>query len=73
MQITGEKAIIAAYPYGIRNDTLTDVLKNEGFTVTLTCRETANTLTTGGDLYELGRFNRPYKISEQVFFESIFK
>lgn len=73
LQITGEKAIIAAYPYGIRNDTLTDVLKNEGFTVTLTCRETANTLTTGGDLYELGRFNRPYKISEQVFFESIFK
>ncbi len=72
-RITGYKPSIMAYPYGIRNENLLQMLKNNGFSVTLTCRETVNTLTVGGDLYELGRFNRPYGISSENFFRKIFK
>ncbi len=70
--ITDSQPTIAAYPYGIRNDTLQELLKSNNFTVTLTCRESPNTLTAGGDLFELGRFNRPYRVSSKTFFESIF-
>ena len=69
--ITGKKAVCFAYPFGLRNDTILKILKDEGFTVTLTCRESTNTLVVGGELYELGRFNRPYGKSSEVFFKSI--
>ncbi len=71
VSLTGEKAICIAYPYGIKNSTLVSIVKNEGFNIVLTCRESSNKLTVGGDLYELGRFNRPYGKSSQAFFESI--
>lgn len=70
--LTGTKTAIAAYPYGIRNDTLQEILKGNNFTITLTCRESPDTLKVGDDLFELGRFNRPYRISSKTFFESIF-
>ena len=70
--LTNESPFIAAYPYGIRNDTLQGILEASKFTVTLTCRESTNTLTVGGDLLELGRFNRPYRASTKAFFENIF-
>ncbi len=72
LDLTNTKPTIAAYPYGIRNDKLQDLLKNNNFTVTLTCRESPDTLKVGDDLFELGRFNRPYSISTKTFFESIF-
>ena len=72
LRLTGSQPVIAAYPFGIRNDKLQGLLQNNNFTVTLTCRESPNTLTVGDDLYELGRFNRPYRISTKTFFESIF-
>lgn len=70
-KITGKKTTCFAYPYGIRNDTVEDVLKNLKFTVTLTCRESPNTVTVGGDLYELGRFNRPFGKSSHNFFKKL--
>lgn len=70
-EITETKPRVLTYPYGEENEILLDEAKKEGFTVTLTCRECVNTLTPGGDLYELGRFNRPYGISSEVFFERI--
>lgn len=72
-EITETKPRVLTYPYGEENDILLDEAKKEGFTVTLTCRECINTLTPGGDLYELGRFNRPYGVSSEVFFERIFR
>ncbi len=69
--LTGQKATCFAYPYGIRSDTILEILKDERFTVTLTCRETTNKLSVGCNLFELGRFNRPYKKSSANFFKSI--
>lgn len=72
LSLTGSQPVIAAYPFGIRNDKLQNLLQSNNFSVTLTCRESPNTLTVGDDLFELGRFNRPYRISTKTFFESIF-
>lgn len=68
----GSVPTLLAYPYGIRNDILFEYAKGMGYTVTLTCRESVNTICTGGTLYELGRFNRPFKESTQEFFSGIF-
>lgn len=70
--ITGNKTSIIAYPYGIKNSTLTEIVSQKGFTITLTCREALNTLSVGDSLDELGRFNRPYGKSSQSFFEKIY-
>ena len=67
----GERPYILAYPYGIRNDTLLEIVKDENFSVTLGCRECINKISIGDELFELGRFNRPYGKSSSVFFEKI--
>ncbi len=67
-----DKTDIYAYPYGIRNDSLLQTLKEQGFCITLTCRESVNILKKGSELYELGRFNRPYKVNRELFFLSMF-
>jgi peptidoglycan/xylan/chitin deacetylase (PgdA/CDA1 family) len=72
LRMTGEKPTILAYPYGIRNEALLRKAKDNGFTVTLTCREAPNSLKKGSSLYELGRFNRPYSESTETFFTRIF-
>lgn len=71
-KITGEKTRYFAYPYGMKNDALEKILEDEGFTVTLTCRESVNTITVGGSLRDLGRFNRPNEKSSALFFGNIF-
>ena len=65
----GERPYILAYPYGIRNYTLLEIVKDENFSVTLGCRECINKISVGDELFELGRFNRPYGKSSSVFFE----
>ncbi len=67
----GKTPFIMAYPYGIRNDLLSELVKNMGFTVTLGCRECINTISEGDGLYDLGRFNRPYGKSSSAFFKEI--
>ena len=69
--LIGGRTNILAYPFGICNDTVRELARSLGFKVTLTCHEKVNTLTVGGSLYELGRFNRPYGISTGVFFEKL--
>ena len=67
----GENPYIFAFPYGIRNDTLSDLIKSEGFCVTLSCRECVNKISVGDELFELGRFNRPFGKSSHTFFSGI--
>jgi peptidoglycan/xylan/chitin deacetylase (PgdA/CDA1 family) len=62
---------IMAYPYGIKNKTLEEIVKSEGFSVTLSCRECINKISVGDELFDLGRFNRPYKYSTNTFFTEI--
>ena len=69
--LTGKTLTCFAYPFGMRSDELLEILKNEGFTITLTCRESVNTLSVGDNLYELGRFNRHYTSNSKSFFEKI--
>lgn len=64
---------ILAYPYGIKNKTLEEIVKSQGFSVTLSCRETINKISVGDELYDLGRFNRPYKYSTNTFFTEIYR
>lgn len=71
----GKKPTAIAYPYGIKTDILSKIAAENGYTVALTCLEKVNTLTNTQNKsndkapLELGRFNRPYKISSQDFFE----
>ena len=62
---------IMAYPYGIKNKTLEEIVKSEGFYVTLSCKESINQISVGDELFNLGRFNRPYKYSTNTFFTEI--
>ena len=62
---------ILAYPYGIRNNLLSELVKDMGFTVTLGCRECVNLISQGDELFDLGRFNRPYGKSSSAFFNEI--
>lgn len=68
---TGFAPYILAYPYGIKNKTLEEIVKTEGFCVTLSCSEAINKISVGDELYNLGRFNRPYKYSTKAFFEEV--
>ncbi len=72
-EITGTKISILAYPYGIRNDTLRNIVKEKEYKITLTCREEVNKIAVGSILEELGRFNRSYGNSSKRFFEKIYK
>ncbi len=69
--ITGKSTYILAYPYGIKSNKLEDMISQMGFQVTLSCREAVNRLTYGSSLLNLGRFNRPYKLSTEDFFNRI--
>jgi peptidoglycan/xylan/chitin deacetylase (PgdA/CDA1 family) len=67
-----DKTDIYAYPYGIRNNFLQNTLREQGFSITLTCRESVNIIKKGDSLYELGRFNRAYGINRDYFFKKCF-
>ena len=72
-RITGGKTDIIAYPYGIKNEVLKNIVRENDFKITLTCREEINRISIGAGLEELGRFNRPYGKSSKSFFEKIYK
>lgn len=63
------KPTVLVYPYGIKNEILLNMAKSEGYTVTFTCAQKQNYLSPGDSLFELSRFNRPYGISAEEFFE----
>ena len=70
-QFTARDCIIFTYPYGKISDGSMDVLEDMGFRIILTCNGKVNTLTQGGDIITLGRFNRPSGKSTYDFFRKI--
>ena len=69
---SGSRPQTVAYPYGIHSDLAEQVLHEVGIAATLSCAQRVNIITESPDcLYDLGRFNRPYGKSSEVFFKSL--
>ena len=63
-----------AYPFGAIGEGELAVLKKLGFSVTFTCSEQSNMLSTDAEsLLDLGRFRRRNNMSAETFFTRIVK
>ena len=63
---TGKKPTCFVYPFGAKNDLTEKLIKEMGFSCTLTCTEKPNIITKNPDsLYELGRYRRDRNESMQ--------
>lgn len=73
-QNTGTLPIVFAYPFGFRSPEATPVIRELGFTITLTCTEKPNYISRDPDcLYGLNRYNRSGFYSTGEFMNRIFK
>ncbi|MCM1507105.1 MAG: polysaccharide deacetylase family protein [Ruminococcus flavefaciens] len=73
-QHTGTMPIVFAYPFGFRSAESTPVIRELGFTITLTCTEKPNYITHDPNcLYGLNRYNRSGFYSTAEFMNRIFK
>lgn len=71
-QHTGISPIVFAYPFGFRSPESTPVMRELGFSVTLTCTEKPNYITRSPDcLYGLNRYNRSGFYSTGEFMQRI--
>ncbi|MDE6500626.1 MAG: polysaccharide deacetylase family protein [Ruminococcus sp.] len=71
---TGTLPIVFAYPFGFRSAESTPVIRELGFTITLTCTEKPNYITRDPDcLYGLNRYNRSGFYSTNEYMNKIFK
>ncbi len=69
IRAAGQEPATLAYPYGFREDRTEELVKELGYTVTLSCDERINTVAEGDYecLYSMGRFNRPAsRTAEQI-------
>lgn len=72
MTKTGFSPYIYTYPFGAYSEETTDILKDMGFKMSLSCNEGINSITKDPDsLFLLKRYNRPSGISTQDFFAKI--
>ncbi len=70
----GARPTAFAYPFGAVSRTTPELVKNMGFSATLTCEEKISRVTRNPDsLYGLGRYLRVSGISSQTFFETRMK
>ena len=69
---TGKKPTCFVYPFGAKNDLTEKLIKEMGFSCTLTCTEKPNIITKNPDsLYELGRYRRDRNESMQIFLSEL--
>lgn len=69
---TGFVPIIYTYPFGAYSEETTDILKDMGFRMSLTCNEGMNYITKEPDsLFLLKRYNRPSDICTDEFFSNM--
>ena len=72
MTKTGFLPYIYTYPFGAYSEETTDILKEMGFKVSLSCNEGINSITKAPDcLFLLKRYNRPSGISSEEFFSKM--
>ena len=70
----GAEAETFVYPFGEASKTTPKILKEMGFSVTMTCEETVSSITRDPEtLYGLGRYLRPSGMSSREFFEKRMK
>lgn len=69
----GKAPVAFAFPFGSYSSESTEILKECGFKMTLTCEERVNKIKKSEpeSLFGLGRYNRPEGISSESFFEKM--
>lgn len=71
---TGYQTTAFTYPFGAYSNASEEIIKEQGFFASFTCREKINFITKNeGSLYKLGRYNRPAGISTESFFAKVLK
>ncbi|MDO4567405.1 MAG: polysaccharide deacetylase family protein [Clostridia bacterium] len=60
-----------AYPFGLYTRLSEEILRDAGFTATLTCREKLNRVSGPDSLYALGRYNRDGSLSTEEFMRRV--
>lgn len=74
LMYTGHKPNTMTYPFGHFSKETKNIIKDMGFLAILTCAEKLNYIKSDTEwLYSLGRFNRPYGVSTESFFNKILK
>lgn len=73
LEYTGKAPVAFAYPFGSYSSESADILKKCGIEMVLTCEERVNIIKKSEPecLFRLGRYNRPYGISSESFFEKM--
>lgn len=71
---TGKRPIVFAYPFGAESPESVPVLRENGFIITLLCREAPNYITRKKEcLYDLFRYNRSGFYTTQEFMEKVMR
>lgn len=73
LKYAGKAPVAFAYPFGSYSEESADILKKCGIEMVLTCEERVNIIKKAEpeSLFRLGRYNRPYGISSESFFEKM--
>ncbi len=73
LEFTGKAPVAIAYPFGSFSSESKDILKKCGIKMAFTCEERVNIIKQAESewLFGLGRYNRPYGISSESFFEKM--
>ncbi len=72
LEVTGQSPTLFTYPFGYISKQSDDILRNMGFTATLSCEEGMNKITKNQtEFYRLKRYNRPHNINTAEFIKQV--